>query len=110
MFDHKHDKLEKGKLESMWNSPYAVNKFLEKAVYELVDYDRIPFGKHRNGLYLKMYYSYNILHQYRMHVCIFDFLLWFYYFSMVLVFLELLITCYVLNFAYDSLLWFYQWC
>ena len=50
MSDHRRDKLEEGKLESMWYGPYVVNKVLEKLVYELVDYDRIPFGKHRNGL------------------------------------------------------------
>ena len=42
-YDHKHDKIEKGKLESMWYGPYIVSKFLEKGAYELVDYDGIPF-------------------------------------------------------------------
>ena len=57
MSDHRRDKLEEGKLESMWYGPYVVNKVLEKLVYELVDYDIIPFGKPHNGLYLKMYYA-----------------------------------------------------
>ena len=45
------------KLESMWYGPYIVSKVLEKGAYELVDYDGIPFGKPRNGLYLKRYYA-----------------------------------------------------
>ena len=56
-YDHRHDKLGKGKFESMWYGPFVISKVLEKGAYELVDYDRIPFGKHRNGLYLKMYYA-----------------------------------------------------
>ena len=35
---------QKGKLESMWYSPYIVSKVLERGAYELVDYDRIHFG------------------------------------------------------------------
>ena len=53
----KHVKLGKGKLESMWYGPFVVNKVVEKGAYELVDYDGIPFGKPRNGLYLKRYYA-----------------------------------------------------
>ena len=56
-YDQRHDKLRKGKFESMWYSPSVVSKVLEKGDYELVDYDRIPFGKPCNGLYLKRYYS-----------------------------------------------------
>lgn len=29
----------------MWHEPYIVKRALEKGVYELVDYDEIPFGK-----------------------------------------------------------------
>ena len=58
--DHKHDKLGKGKLQSMSYGPYIMSKFLEKGVYELVDYDGIPFGKPRNGLYLKRYYAWDM--------------------------------------------------
>ena len=56
-YDQKHDKLGKGKFESMWYIPYVVSKVLEKGAYELVDYDGLPLGKPHNGLYLKMYYS-----------------------------------------------------
>ena len=56
-YDQKHDKLGKGKLESMGYGPYIVSKVLEKGAYELVDYDGIPFEKPHNGLYLKMYYA-----------------------------------------------------
>ena len=56
-YDQRHDKLGKGKFESMWYGPFFVSKVLEKWVYELVYYDGIPFGKPRNGLYLKRYYA-----------------------------------------------------
>ena len=56
-YDQKHDKIGKGKLESMWYGPYIVSKVLQKGAYELVDYDGIPFGKPCKGLYLKMYYD-----------------------------------------------------
>ena len=56
-YDQRHDKLDKGKFESMWYGPFIVSKVLEKGAYELVDYDEIPFGKPRNGLYLKRYYA-----------------------------------------------------
>ena len=56
-YDQRHDKLGKGKFESMWYGPFIVSKVLEKEPYELVDYDGIPFGKPRNGLYLKRYYA-----------------------------------------------------
>ena len=59
-YDQKHNKFGKGKLESMWYSPYIISKVLEKRAYELVDYDGIPFGEPHNGIYLKRYYAYNI--------------------------------------------------
>ena len=52
-YDQKHDKLGVGKFESMWHGPYIVSHVLEKGAYELVDYDEIPLGEPRNGLYLK---------------------------------------------------------
>ena len=56
-YDQKHDKLGKGKLESMLYGPFIVSKVLEKGAYELVYYDGIPFWKPCNGLYLKRYYD-----------------------------------------------------
>ena len=56
-YDERHDKLGKGKFESMWSSPFIVSKVLEKGAYELVDYDGIHFRKPHNGLYLKRYYA-----------------------------------------------------
>ena len=41
-YDHRHDKLGKGKFESMWYNPFVVSKVLEKGAYELVDYDGTP--------------------------------------------------------------------
>jgi hypothetical protein len=46
-----------GKFEPMWRGPYIVRQFLEKGAYELVNYDGIPLSEHRNGLYLKKYYT-----------------------------------------------------
>ena len=56
-YDQRHDKLGKEKFESMWYGPFIVSKVLEKWAYKLVDYDGMPFGKCRNGLYLKRYYA-----------------------------------------------------
>ena len=56
-YDQRHDKLGKGKFESMWYGPFIVSKVLEKGANELVDYDGVPFRKPRNGLYLKRYYA-----------------------------------------------------
>ena len=56
-YDQKHDKLGKGKFESMWYGPFIISKALEKGAYELMDYDGIPFEKPRNWLYLKRYYA-----------------------------------------------------
>ena len=56
-YDQKHDKLGIGKFESMWHGPYVISQVLEKGAYELVDYDGIPLGEPRNGLYLKRYYA-----------------------------------------------------
>ena len=56
-YDQKHDKMGAGKFESIWHRPYIVSCVLEKGAYELVDYDGIPLGEPRNGLYLKRYYA-----------------------------------------------------
>ena len=56
-YDHRYDKLRKGKFDSMWYGPFVISKVLEKGAYELVDYDGIPLGKPGNGLYLKRYYA-----------------------------------------------------
>lgn len=52
IFDQGHDKLGTGKFESMWHGPYIIKHILAKGAYELVDYDGIPLGKPKNGLYL----------------------------------------------------------
>ena len=56
-YDQKHDKLGPVKLESMWHGPYIVSCVLEKGAYDLLDYDGIPLGDPRNGIYLKNYYA-----------------------------------------------------
>ena len=55
--DQRYDKLGKGKFDSMWYGHFVISKVLEKGAYELVEYDKIPLGKPRNGLYLKRYYA-----------------------------------------------------
>lgn len=57
VYDQENNRLGVGKFEAMWHGPYVVKHALEKVAYELVDYDGIPFGKTRNGLYLKRYYA-----------------------------------------------------
>ena len=56
-YDQRYDKLGKGNFESMWYGPFIISKVLEKGAYELKYYDEIPFGKPRNGLFLKRYYD-----------------------------------------------------
>ena len=56
-YDQRYEKLGKGKFESMCYGPFVISKVLEKGAYELIDYDGIPLGQPRNGLYLKMYYA-----------------------------------------------------
>ena len=56
-YDQRHDKIGKVKFESMWYGPFVVSRVLDKGAYKLIDYDRIPFRKPRNGLYLKRYYA-----------------------------------------------------
>ena len=56
-YDQRYDKLGKWKFECMWYNPFIISKVLEKGSYELVDYDGIPLGQPRNGLYLKRYYA-----------------------------------------------------
>ena len=56
-YDQKHDKLGAGKLESMWPGPYVMSCVYEKGTYDLMDYDGIPLGESRNGIYLKRYYA-----------------------------------------------------
>ena len=56
-YDQRYDKLGKGKFKSMWYGPFVISKVLEREAYKLVDYDGIPLGQPRNGLYLKRYYA-----------------------------------------------------
>ena len=56
-YDQRYDKLGKGKFESMWYGPFVISKVLERGAYKLIDYDGIPLGKPRNGLYLNRYYA-----------------------------------------------------
>ena len=56
-YDQRHDKLGKGKFESMWFDPFIVSKVLEKGASKLLENDGIPFKKPLNGLYLRRYYA-----------------------------------------------------
>ena len=57
LYDQESDKLGARKFKSLWMGPYIVKRALVKGTYKLVDYDRIPLSKPRNGLYLKLYYA-----------------------------------------------------
>jgi len=57
VYDQVHDNLGARKFEPMWHDPYIIKHVLAKGAYDMVDYDGIPLGKPRNGLYLKKYYA-----------------------------------------------------
>ena len=57
IYDQESDKIGAGKFEPLWMGPYIVKRVFMKGAYELVDYDKIPLSKPRNGLYLKCYYA-----------------------------------------------------
>ena len=42
-YDQRNDKLGKWKFKSMWYGPFVISKVLEKGIYELMDYNGIPF-------------------------------------------------------------------
>ena len=69
-YDQRYDKLGKGKFESMWYGPFIISRVLEKGAYELMDYDGIPLGQPRNGLYLNRYYAQMFLLQYLVYMYI----------------------------------------
>ena len=69
-YDQRYDKLGKGQFKSMWYGPFIISKVLEKGAYELVDYDGIPLGKTRNGLYLKKVLCLGILGWYLVYMYI----------------------------------------
>jgi len=57
VYDQANEKLGTGKFESMWHGPYIIKCVLAKGAYELVNYDGLPLGKPRNGLYLRKYFA-----------------------------------------------------
>ena len=57
LYDQVSDFFRVGKFKPMWHGPYIIKQVLEKWDYELVDYDGIPLGEPKNGLYLKNYYA-----------------------------------------------------
>jgi hypothetical protein len=57
LYDQDRDLLGAIKFEPMWPGSYIVKRVLDKGDYELVDYDGIPLGEPRNGIYLKKYYA-----------------------------------------------------
>ena len=57
LWDQPKETLGVGKFNPMWHGPYIVKHFLEKGVYELVDYEGTALAEPRNGLYLKNYYA-----------------------------------------------------
>ena len=69
-YDQRYDKLGNGEFKAMWYEPFVISKFLEKGAYELIDYDGIPLGQRRNGLYLKRYYAQVFLGWYLLYMYI----------------------------------------
>ena len=57
LLDQAKEPLGAGKFNFMWHGPYVVKQVLEKAAYELVDYEGTALAEPRNGLYLKKYYA-----------------------------------------------------
>ena len=57
VYDKGNDKLWAIKFVPVWHGPFIVKQKLAKGAYELIDFDRVPLDKPRNGLYLKRYYS-----------------------------------------------------
>ena len=57
LWDQPKETLGEGKFNPMWCGPYVVKRVLEKAAYELVDYEGMALAEPRNGLYLKKYYA-----------------------------------------------------
>ena len=57
LWDQAKESLGAGNFNPMWHGPYMVKRVLEKGAYELVDYEGTSLVEHRNGLYLKKYYT-----------------------------------------------------
>jgi hypothetical protein len=57
LYDQDRDFWGVGKFEPMWHGPCVVKKVLEKGAYKMVDYNGIPLGEPRNGIYLKKYHA-----------------------------------------------------
>ena len=57
LWDQAKEPLRAGKINPMWNGPFAVKHVLEKGAYEIVDYEGTALVDPRNGIYLKNYYA-----------------------------------------------------
>ena len=57
LWDQAKEPLRAAKFNPMWHGHYMVKCVLEKAAYELVDYEGTSLAEPRNGLYIKKYYA-----------------------------------------------------
>jgi hypothetical protein len=57
LYDQNRDLLGASKFDPMWLGHYKVKQVLEKGDYKLFDYNGVPLGEPRNGIYLNNFYS-----------------------------------------------------
>jgi hypothetical protein len=57
VYDKDKDPLGEGKFKPMWFRPFIMKEVLKKGTYRLVEFEGNSLVEHRNGLYLKKYYS-----------------------------------------------------
>jgi hypothetical protein len=57
VYDQDKYPLGAGKFKSMWFRPFIIKKFLEKFIYDLVNFEGNVFPGPINGLYLNKYYT-----------------------------------------------------
>jgi hypothetical protein len=57
VYNQDKDPLGAGKFKPMWFGPFIIKEVLKKDTYHLVDFEGNSLAEHRNGIYLKKYYS-----------------------------------------------------
>ena len=57
VYDQEKDALGAGKFKPIWYGPFIIKRVLEKATYELVNFEGNKLEEPRNGLYVKKYFA-----------------------------------------------------
>jgi hypothetical protein len=57
IYDKDKDPLGEDMFKPMWFIPFIIKKFLEKCIYDLVNFEGNVFPGPINGLYLNKYYT-----------------------------------------------------